>query len=593
MATSENDGLALFSSDGKRMLRQKFGDATSLEAVPASPSSSILVAINDLNAGREEIIGVRLDRVLFRVPIGRNKFTSSVSWRLRRIVPGRFIGTSPQFAVLRGDGSLVVFDLDGRPLSLLPSNRSRAAIELGPPLHGRDTLLACEGKSLSRLIFPVMAKEVAAARAAIDNPNKELLRISERDTSDDLWARALWLSVSDTAPTGEEIASLFKAALARTKQKAPIYVSFGDVVSGPNSWMDVLGGALETMAVSLGKNLASHAKEIENEHPKADKGLDPKQVGEIYKNSMVDAGTQIVSDLNRAEKEEGFRAMVLYRAAVAEDPSNKAAWFRLAYFAHGELQAHAIAESIRVDPQNAFPYYVRAIIEVQQGNLAAARDSVRAGNERPFFSAYEIPLPKTVRLNYPDHEWLRDLGLVGRPIPRSAFVFFVRLHTSVFTRLQLFSHNDLSPRLREVALKFFGEAERLQKLGKTNEVAAWLEILHGMGIQLMRFEPRDSTVCLTGMGIASDACAELKHAYQALGDKSKLQRTEASAKRLKQWIDEYMAARYPRGVKAEDENTIMREAARGSRDFLKEEQQILETTLRHSGLIAAPQPPAR
>jgi hypothetical protein len=198
-----------------------------------------------------------------------------------------------------------------------------------------------------------------------------------------------------------------------------------------------------------------------------------------------------------------------------------------------------------------------------------------------------------VRLQYPDHEWLRDLGVVGRPILRSAFVYFVRLQTSIFTQFQPFSHNDLPHCLREVALKFFGEAERLQKLGKTNEVAAWLEILREMGIQLMRFEPRDSIVCLTGMGIASGACTELKRAYQSLGDKDKLQRTEASAKRLKQWIDEYAAARYPNGFKAVDENTIMREAARGTRDFLKEEQQILENTLQHSGLIAGPKSPAR
>jgi hypothetical protein len=364
-------------------------------------------------------------------------------------------------------------------------------------------------------------------------------------------------------------------------------VSFGDVVSGPNSWMNVLGGALETMATSLGKELASHAKEIENKDAKADKGPNAQLAGEIYKNAIVDAGEQIVSQFNRAEKEEGFRAIVFYLAAVADDPSNKPAWFRLAYFSKGERRARAIAESIRLDPDNAFPYYLQAVAAFEQGDLVATRNSVQTASQRRVCTAYESPLPKQVQFRYPDHEWLRELGVVGRPIPYSAFAYFVHFQTSAFTQIRFLSRNDLIHRFRDIAQRFSDEAERLLKLGKTREAVTWLEARHEMGLQLMRFEPRDSIMCLSGMAFASD-CDALKRVYLTLDDNDKLRRTEANQARLKRWIDEYRAIQWPPGRKKDDENAIMREAAQGTRDFLQEDRRILENTLQHAGLIEAP-----
>ena len=346
-ATSEtHDAVIFLSADGKRTLMKKLGDVTSLEAVPASRDESLVVAINDINSGREEVIGLRLDRVSFRAPLGKNPASSPVSWRLRRIVPGRFVGDSPQFAVLRGDGSIVVYDTAGTPLSFLPSNRTRQAIELGPPMQGRDTLLACEAKSLSRYVFPMMSKDTARDFATIKNPNAELLKIADGDTADDLWARALWLSISDTGPSPDEFASLFLAALRRAKHKVPIYISFADLGYGPLTLFNSFSGAQETIAKTLGDELKASVPELVEQQKKPEKERDPKLVEDIYKDSLVKSMEQLLEQFKRAERESADRSNVCYLAAVTEDPGNKAAWLRLAYFSTGARRDRAG----RVDP---------------------------------------------------------------------------------------------------------------------------------------------------------------------------------------------------------------------------------------------------
>ncbi|HUE15318.1 MAG TPA: hypothetical protein VMR25_14205 [Planctomycetaceae bacterium] len=485
-ASSESGGdIWFFSADGNRMLSKKVGDVTSLAAAPVSATESIIVAINDVNSGREEIVGVRPDRVLFRVPAGLNKFSSNVSRRYQRIVGGKFVGNAPQLAVLRGDGSVVCYDAAGTPLSMLPLKRSRSAIEPGPRIHGRDTLLVCEGKSLSCYRFPLLPKEIAAARAAVKNPNAELLKISDGDTSDDLWARALWLSLSEAPPSSEELAPLIQAAIRRARNKAPLCVSFGDMTSGSNVWMNVIGGAMETMQTNLGKDVVTHAKELQKDEAETGKHPDPKVIGEIYKDSLVKSAEQILSQLNQAEATAADRSVVLYRAAVADDPRNKAAWFRLAYFSKGESRARAIAESIRLDPQNAFPNYLEAVWQFERGEVAAALKSVQKGNAQPVCKCDGSPLPEKIELRYPDQEWPREMGVVGRPIPRSAFAYFVGQQTPGLTGLRPLGPPNLIQKLRDqIYRKFFSEAERLEKQGKLNEAATWLEAGHQMGIQL-------------------------------------------------------------------------------------------------------------
>jgi hypothetical protein len=590
-ATSEtHDAVIFLSADGKRTLMKQLGDVTSLEAVPASRDESLVVAINDINSGREEVIGLRLDRVSFRAPLGKNPASSPVSWRLRRIVPGRFVGGFPQFAVLRGDGSIVVYDTAGTPLSFLPSNRTRQAIELGPPMQGRDTLLACEAKSLSRYVFPMMSKDTARDFATIKNPNAELLKIADGDTADDLWARALWLSISDTGPSPDEVASLFLAALRRAKHKAPIYISFADLGYGPLTLFNSFSGAQETIAKTLGDELKASVPDLVEQQKKPEKERDPKLIEDIYKDSLVKSMEQLLEQFKRAEREAADRSNVCYLAAVTEDPGNKAAWLRLAYFSTGARRTRALAESIRLDPDNAFPFYLKAVAAADQGDWSAVLEAVSAGNRRPVCRLYESPLPAKIHLSYPDHEWLRDMGVVGRPIPYSAFRYFISMQTSVFTGLRILSTKNLLSQLREIMLKLMDQADQFQKAGKTAEAVIRLKAAHEMGLQLMRLEPRDTLMFLTGEAIASDLCPALKAAYKTRGELAQSQAVEATEKQLKQSIDVFSAARFPKGPKADDVDQFMREVAQGTRDDLIEGRQMVEMALRRSGLIKSPIP---
>jgi hypothetical protein len=194
-------------------------------------------------------------------------------------------------------------------------------------------------------------------------------------------------------------------------------------------------------------------------------------------------------------------------------------------------------------------------------------------------------------MRFPDHEWLRELEVVGRPIPPSAFVYFTLLQRSPFTGVHLFGTGDLLRQSLQICLKSMDEAERLEKLGKPREATIWLEPLRDFGLQLMRFEPRNGLMCLRGMAIASSACGGLKRAYQMLGDQEKLRQTEAIEKQLKKWIDEFRAAR-EEFFKLND-NVLMREIAQGKRDAQREERQILERTLGHTGLLDPPKAQAK
>ena len=433
-----------------------------------------------------------------------------------------------------------------------------------------------------------MPKEVAAARAGITNPNAELLKISPSDTADELWARALWLSSADPAPSAEELASVVQAALHRAAHKAPLYVSFGDMTSGSSLWMNVMGNAAETIQTTLGKELIAKAKDLENNKSKGKQNLNSKLVEGVYKDAVIKSVEQMLSELHRAENAAAERSRIFYLAALAEEPANKAAWLRLAWISKGERQARAIAEAIRLDPRNALPYYLRAVDQVERGDLPAALASIQTGNARSICTGYETPLPHVIHFRYPDDEWWRELGVVGRPVPQSEFSYSIGRKTSVFTGFQPLGPPNLLQKMRDSARKFSSEAERLEKSGKMNDAANWLEASHHMGLQLMRWEPRESIVCLVAMAIATDPCSGLKRAYKSLGDKEKLQRTEDDEKRVKHWVKLYTAARYPHGTNVKFDNAPFREAALGKRDLIAEERRDVETTLREAGLIERP-----
>src|SRR5262245_56653000 len=55
---------------------------------------------------------------------------------------------------------------------------------------------------------------------------------------------------------------MFTAALSRTKDKAPIYVSFGDAASGPNTMREMFERLTKTVTNAVIAEIASNAKDI-------------------------------------------------------------------------------------------------------------------------------------------------------------------------------------------------------------------------------------------------------------------------------------------------------------------------------------------
>jgi tetratricopeptide (TPR) repeat protein len=566
-ASSDASGkLWLISADGKRRESEDFGYVTSLEIPFSSPSESTIVAINDVSNQNEEIVAVRGGRILFRARIGKNTIASKVCWRYRRLVGGRFVGPGPEVAVLRGDGSVVVFDEAGHPLSVLPPKQSRIAIECGPPNQGHDSLLSCEVGALRRVALPEMSREAAASLAESRDPLEDLLRIRAEDSSDELWARAVWLS--SCGASSDQVARVFGAALSRAKKRAPIYVSFGDALTALGLF-DSLSGGMELVVGRLTADSSAHAKDLEhapNEQERA------KVLEKVFSDSFKKSANQLLTQLLKKESGARQKAAACYLAAVAEDPEYKPAWQRLAFLLKGAPRDQVVADFVRRDPDNALPYYLRAIAEIDRGDLGAALSSVQLGNGKTVCRTYPGPCPPAVGLHYQDDDPYREFGIVGRPVPSTALCYVVDTLSTNWTQT--------AKEMRKIPERFQQRAELLRKAGKIPSAIAWWEAEYRAGLKLVKVEPRQSLLMLEGLGWTSDAYRELKHAYADVGNEAALKQLEQSHHQLRQ-LANALSKMFSGQPKTEETKAIFL----GQKDKPAEERQGLEQALLKSGLI--------
>jgi tetratricopeptide (TPR) repeat protein len=232
-----------------------------------------------------------------------------------------------------------------------------------------------------------MSREAAASLAESRDPLEDLLRIRAEDSSDELWARAVWLS--SCGASSDQVARVFGAALSRAKKRAPIYVSFGDALTALGLF-DSLAGGMELVVGRLTADTSAHAKDLEhapNEQERA------KVLEKVFSDSFKKSANQLLTQLLKNESAARQKAAACYLAAVAEDPEYKPAWQRLAFLLKGAPRDQVVADFVRRDPENAVPYYLRAIAEIDRGDLGAALSSVQLGNGKTVCRTYPGAMP--------------------------------------------------------------------------------------------------------------------------------------------------------------------------------------------------------
>ena len=155
------------------------------------------------------------------------------------------------------------------------------------------------------------------------------------------------------------MAAKFTAALARADRKAPIYVSFGDTDSGPNRirelFNDITTSAEAEFQRQLEADLRSSLKNGDLNDPKLAETLLPKLLRQSLQKAYESTGkneslTNHIAEMAQQMGQQTDAAIAFYLAAVAEDPTYKPAWFRLAQCKDEKLASRALDALEKADP---------------------------------------------------------------------------------------------------------------------------------------------------------------------------------------------------------------------------------------------------
>jgi hypothetical protein len=396
----------------------------------------------------------------------------------------------------------------------------------------------------------------------------------------DLWAEAIWLSV-----TADEAASeKFAAALVRAKAKAPIYVSVGDAAAVPRE----IHPLVEAIVASVQKAISQELQvELDFNLPDVDPN-DAETVKKIFDDAVQESFRQAAANKETWKGIEGLTATFhqgatasheYYLAALAEDPAYLPAWFRLAKSSEGELFTQAIDGFTKYDPQNALPLYLLASAQCKMDELAAALKSVQTGNQKPFCRWYPSEKPRNFKLTYPDDNLCREYSLVGQPIPEDAFLYWVD------QMYRFFGLRDPLPgMLRDVSCSLTDEAKRLLKEGNRAEAVTILEAVRAMGEKLIVARPREFTFMANGIEIAWRYHDDLKQALIAAGAKKKVSALAESQQRLRHFATEFHKVM----DNARPSKQELRLIFLGTKNWLEEERLRLERTLVDSGFVSLP-----
>jgi tetratricopeptide (TPR) repeat protein len=354
----------------------------------------------------------------------------------------------------------------------------------------------------------------------------------------------------------QQISELFLAAICRSKNKAPLYVSFGDTISGPNAVRQLFANVLR---------VAENPDEL-------NATTDQNKVQQFLNSKEATALQRLLT--NGADE-----SVICYLAAVAEDPNYKLGWYRVAMKLNGKPQLHAISNLIAQDSQNALPYYIRGMIEVKQGNLPAALRSIQLGNIHTVCNIERPPRPKGFQLKFPDDELGRHFKIVGQPVTDQGLDF-------ILTRFEekLAWYDSPSSRLREVCRAFTDEGARLRKLGRFADAEEYLETAHEFGLRMVTIQPRDNLILVTGIGSALFPKDEITAIYQSLGKTEQLQRFESDRLNLlsvnKELLQTFTTSKLT--------DNAVRDALLGKIDPFAESRRSIEKAMIESRLFMPP-----
>lgn len=413
------------------------------------------------------------------------------------------------------------------------------------------------------------------------NTNIEFLKIGPNDTSDELWARALWISLPPYDAESEEIAGLFIAAIDRAKEKAPLYVSFGRTDSGPSHFKQRLAGVEATFREQVATEIA---KELEKQNPselqKQIAAGDPaaeKRLVKLFQQANAKARTseafaREIEAIAKTMNEGTSAAERYYVAAIVEDPAYLPARFFLAKESEGKLHEEAVAGLIRHDPDNALGYYLQAAIALEKNDLAATLKLVEKGNIAKTYRLYDSPLPQKFTLRYPQRDDLQTLGVAGQPMSVEA------LHTLVRGIEEARSWTDSIPKkIRHLVRSFEEEAKRHKDAGEIDKALPWLLATRGMAWRLLRVDSAGWSAVGTiiqGCHFESVTYVELKSLYESRKDGRLLAALEEEHGRVLEFrhdLDDAIDRKDPTG------DAVAAGILRGQYDpFAKRSAQILQ-----------------
>lgn len=394
--------------------------------------------------------------------------------------------------------------------------------------------------------------------------------------SDDLWARALFLSSCDTDTTVAQAEALFLKALQKAQRKGSIFVSLGDYYSGPAPMRE----AVHAMSASVQDDIRPDVdKEAETLVASDGKPSDAQieRVAEALSELVNQSWRKHLGEMEDAITGPQSKALRHYLAAAAEDPKLSIAWFRIAMNqqASETLKQKARSNFTMWDPTNALPHYLEAFDNLDREQLPAALLSLRKGN-RKTLRVPRTPMPDDFRLAFPKTKPYRDASVAGKPVPPSVLQTFA-LASDTFVSMPLFG------RFRNLARQLVKRGSALADEGRTDEAVRYLESVATLGLRLVQNEGRDTTLHLVGFAITGLASKDLRALYEAANQGQKAKRLDEFDKARKTYVSEYSAF-----VKSSsglfDSETEVLQNFRKIEDHQKAEREIVRRLLRETGL---------
>ncbi|TWT74316.1 hypothetical protein [Allorhodopirellula solitaria] len=226
----------------------------------------------------------------------------------------------------------------------------------------------------------------------------------------------------------------------------------------------------------------------------AEPGADDSELADpVLEQKMrsVRSYAKVISDrLQQRAKDESNTDVVkspeaCFLEAVSLDPSLIAAWARLAESSDREIAFAAIDAWAEQEPDNALPFYAKAIVLMRTANQGdpldvAVIEALEEGNQRPGCRVPEEPWPVDFQLSFPKSLPEEAAEFAGKPV--SPFMWRSMIENLFFQLLAIDGGTSVS----EAALRHLGSAilHDSHRLSPQEDVR-YLRAFVGVGLHLI------------------------------------------------------------------------------------------------------------